>query len=451
MDMIALDVRLDGFADPIGNLVRDEEGGLAFAYAANYLENADAFPLSLSFPLAREAFDDSRARPFFDNLLQERDGILQRVMDREGLARSDVAGLLFYLGKDCAGAISVLPLGAPPVKVPGDYDVDYRRIEDDRLNAIIGSLHRRQRLPEGTEDPSPLAGVQSKIAVTILPDGSYAEPIPGSGAPTTHIIKVPDQEHLQDPRLEFETLLLSRELGLETTQANVVNFNGVEALVIERFDRRLNAENKIVRIHQEDFAQALGLPPSLKYERHGRESRRFDAQAINRILDATVDPAAEKMRFIAAVLFDLMTGNVDGHAKNFALLYDRGGRIRVSPRYDLMPNRLDPNLTDLFAFAIGDATKLDDLGPADFAAFLSALGIASPGGQTRLTKSLTARLSKGLAAELPRLDRLGLKRFADLIAHNIDELLTAFEMPLPDGIKTGDAYIERGGGWLLGS
>ncbi|THK36769.1 type II toxin-antitoxin system HipA family toxin [Ensifer sp. MPMI2T] len=451
MGIIALDVRLDGFADPIGNFVRDEEGALAFAYSATYLADPDAFPLSLSFPLGEEAFDDNRARPFFDNLLQERDGILQRVMDREGLARSDVAGLLFYLGKDCAGAISVLPLGAPPVKVPGDYNLDYKKIEDDRLNAIISSLHRRQRLPEGTEDPSPLAGVQSKIAVTILPDGSYAEPIAGSGAPTTHIIKVPDLEHPQDPRLEFETLLLSRELGFETAQADVVNFNGVDALVIERFDRRLNADNKIVRVHQEDFAQALGLPPSLKYERHGREGRRFDAHAINRILEATVDPAGEKQRFIGAVLFDLMTGNVDAHAKNFALLYDRGGRIRVSPRYDLMPTRLDPNLTDLFAFSIGNAIRLADLELTDFAAFLDALGIASRGAQNRLTRSLTERISAGLAAELPRLDRIGLKRFADLIGHNIDELLTAFEMPLPEGIKERDAYIERGGGWLLGS
>ncbi|MDK1493002.1 HipA domain-containing protein [Sinorhizobium sp. 7-81] len=335
--------------------------------------------------------------------------------------------------------------------MPGDHDVDYRRIDDDRLNAIIGSLHRRQRRPEGTEDPSPLAGVQSKIAITILPDGSYAEPVTGSGAPTTHIIKVPDQEHPQDPKLEFETLRLSRDLGFATAEASVVNFNGVDALVIERFDRRLNAENKIVRVHQEDFAQALGLPPSLKYERHGREGRRFDAHAINRILDATTEPAAERQRFIGAVLFDLMTGNVDAHAKNFALLYDRAGRIRVSPRYDLMPTRLDPNLTDLFAFSLGEATRLAELDFLDFAAFLNALGIALPRAQTRLTTSLTQRISAGLAAKLPRLDRIGLKRFGDLIAHNIDELLTAFEMQVPDGIKARDAYVERGGEWLLGS
>ena len=451
MDLIALDVRLDGFPDPIGNLVRDEDGALAFAYATTHLQDPNAFPLSLSFPLRGDAFEDNQARPFFDNLLQERDGVLQRVMDRERLARSDVAGLLFHLGKDCAGAISILPLGAPAVKVPGDYNTDYRRIDENRLNTIISSLHRRQRLPEGTEDPSPLAGVQSKIAVTILPDGSYAEPIPGSGAPTTHIVKVPDQEHPQDPKLEYEALLLSRNLGLETSEAVVVNFDGIDALVIARFDRRLNEEHKVVRVHQEDFAQALGLPPSLKYERHGQEGRRFDVQAINQVLEATADPAGEKQRFIEATLFDLMIGNVDAHAKNFALLYESGRHIRVSPRYDLMPTRLDPNLTDALAYSIGHATKLDEIDKAEFAAFLGGLGITSARAQNRLGTSLAKRISDGLAGELSKLDHVGMKRFADLIAHHIDELLSALELPLPDGIKNRDAYIERGGGWLLGS
>lgn len=184
MDIIALDVRLDGFDDPIGNLVRDEEGALAFAYQSSYLDNPAAIPLSLSFPLTDEAYEDSGTRPFFDNLLQERDGPLQKIMDREGLSRSDIAGLLFHLGRDCPGSISVLPLASPAAKVPGDFETDYRALDEAQMTRIVQTLYRRQRLPDETEDPSPLAGVQSKIALTILPDGSFAEPRPGSGAPT---------------------------------------------------------------------------------------------------------------------------------------------------------------------------------------------------------------------------------------------------------------------------
>ncbi|NTF91690.1 HipA domain-containing protein [Rhizobium rhizogenes] len=451
LTIIALDVRLDSYPDPIGNLYRDDNGALAFAYTAAYLGDPTAYPLSLSLPLTAAPFEDNLSRPFFDNLLQERDGALRQVMDREGLARDDVAGLLFHLGKDCAGAISVLPFDSPPVKVPGDYDKDYRKIEDDRLKAIVKALHERQRLPDGTADPSPLAGVQSKIAITVLPDGTYAEPLPGSGAPTTHILKVPDQAHLQDPRLEAKALSLSRDLDFETTDASVVKFGDIDALVITRFDRRINSDGKIVRIHQEDFAQALGLPPSLKYERNGHEERRFDVNAISQILNATIDPAKERQQFIAATLFDLMIGNVDAHAKNFALLYEPGGRIQVAPRYDLIPTRLDPALTEVLPYSIGMATTLADITIADFALFLSALGISSPRAQARIRDHLTLQLADGLAAALKPLELAGMKRFADLIANNIITLLTAFDLPLPNGISTRDAYIEQGGGWLLGS
>ena len=446
-----LDVRLDGFSDPIGNLSRDENGALLFVYAPIYLEDASAYPLSLSLPLTDAPYVDAQSRPFFDNLLQERDGALRPLMDREGLGRDDVAGILFHLGKDCAGALSVLPEGSRPVKVPGDYANDYAVFDADRLNEIVRTLHKRERLPDGTADPSPLAGVQSKIAVTVLPDGRYAEPLPGSGAPTTHILKVPNQTHLQDPKLESEALSLSRTLEFETTDAAVVDFGGIEALVITRFDRALSDEGKIIRLHQEDFAQALGLPASLKYERNGKEGRRFDVGSVARILDATVDPAREKRQFIAATLFDLLIGNVDAHAKNFALLYDTGGGIRVTPRYDLMPTRIYPDLTNELAYSIGGAKALEDVTADNFGLFLGALGIVSTGAQRRLRDSLTSSIAKQLAAELKRMDRSGMKRFADLVASNIRTLLPAFDLDLPDGAKDRDAYIDRAGGWLLGS
>ena len=436
---ISLDVRLDGFDDPIGNLLRDEKGAMAFAYQSHYLDNPDAIPLSLSLPLTDVPYEDQRARPFFDNLLQERDGPLQKVIDREGLARSDVAGLLFHLGRDCPGSISVLPLGAPAAKVPGNFETDYRRLDAAQVTRIVHSLHRRQRLPDETEDPSPLAGVQSKIALTILPDGAFAEPLQGSGAPTTHIVKVPDQAHPNDPHLELEALRLSAALGFDTVEATVQEFDGVSALIIRRFDRSLDGENRIIRIHQEDFAQALGLPPSMKYERNGTEDRRFDAEAINRVLDATNDPAGEKRNFVAATLFDLMIGNVDAHAKNFALLYEPAGGVRGAPRYDLMPNRRDPDLTDLLPYTIGEATKLTEITEEDFSFFLRAFGIGAAGAQRRLRSGLTERISGALTDQLYHMDRNGMKRFADLIAHNIDELLTAFSLTVPDVIRQRDA------------
>jgi serine/threonine-protein kinase HipA len=127
MPLLTLDVRLDGYADPIGILVRDAANAVAFSYTRTHLARADACALSLSLPLREEPFDDRSARAFFDNLLQERDAPLRAVMARENLARDDIAGLLLHLGKDCPGALSVLAHGAPPAKVPGDLTTDYTK------------------------------------------------------------------------------------------------------------------------------------------------------------------------------------------------------------------------------------------------------------------------------------------------------------------------------------
>ncbi|MDH2092198.1 HipA domain-containing protein [Rhizobium pusense] len=449
METLALDVRLDSSESPVGVLVRDQRGGLAFAYDQDYVSRPGAISLSLSLPLTAEPFAEAVARPFFDNLLQERDGALSDIMAREGIARDDIAGLLFHLGKDCAGALSVLPSGSPPTKVPGDYQRDYQRLDDDRLIAIVDSLHTRRRLPPGADDPSPLAGMQSKIALTLLPEGSLAEPIPGTGAPTTHILKVPDQEHVHDGSLEYEAMRLSHAVGFSTADVSLLPIAGIEVLLVTRFDRALDRDGRVIRIHQEDFAQALGLPSALKYERRGVPGRRFDVDAVRRILDATDDPAGEREFFIQATLFDLFVGNVDGHAKNFALLHEPGGRIRTSPRYDILPTRLDDTLTDELAYKIGEAATLDEISGEDFDLFLKTMGIPSAAARGRLSRRYATEIANKLAEHLDRLGRGGQKPLADLIASNMRTLLGALDIEVPGPAKDRDTYIGRAGGWLL--
>lgn len=448
MTELTLDVRLDGFAESAGALVRDQQGALAFVYTAAHLARSDALPLSLSLPLTDEPYGDVAARAFFDNLLQERDGALTEVMAREGLSRDDVAGLLLHLGKDCAGALSVLPAGAPPVKVPGNPAADYRPLNESKLIDIVTALRDRRRLPEGTTDPSPLAGVQSKIALTRLPDGRFAEPLPGSGAPTTHILKVPDRDHPRDAAYESATLDLSRALDCETSDALVVDIGGIEALLVRRFDRALDGQGRIVRLHQEDFAQALGLPAALKYERKGTKERRFDVAGIRRVLDATANPIDARDRFIRATFFDLMTGNVDNHAKNFAILHTALDGIGFAPRYDLLPTRLDPNLTDELAFKIGKATTLDALTLSDLDQFLTALGVSSAAARRRVFTRHAQSLAKGLSESFDELARKGMKSFADLMASNLRQLLPVLDIVVPAAATARDAFVNRGGGWL---
>jgi serine/threonine-protein kinase HipA len=172
MSELTLDVRIDGFAEPAGVLVRDDRGAVAFAYTASHLARADALPLSLSLPMTDEPYDDVSTRAFFDNLLQESDGALNAVMAREGLARDDIAGLMLHLGKDCPGALSVLAKGAPPVKVPGDLTTDYAPFSDDRfahgLSDALDELTQKGMKPFADLIASNLRQLLPMLGVAVL-------------------------------------------------------------------------------------------------------------------------------------------------------------------------------------------------------------------------------------------------------------------------------------------
>lgn len=444
---LTLDVRLDGFSDPVGTLARDNNGAVSFSYGRVHLSLPNAQPVSLSLPLADEPYGDVLARAFFRNLLQERDSALTQVRAREGLAADDIVGLLAHVGMDCPGALSVLPEGAPPAKVPGDFETDYEPLSDEGLLAMLTSLKERGRLPDDADDPSPVAGVQSKIALTLLPSGQFAIPASGSGAPTTHIIKLPDHHPCTAPRFEAATLDLSRSQGFDTVDAVELDAGDFDVLLVRRFDRELRDDGKVHRLHQEDFAQALGLPQELKYERNGTRERRFDVGAITVVLDASADPVGARDRFIGATVFDLLTGNVDAHAKNHAVIHGSGGRVEIAPRYDLIPTRLDPELTDELAFKIGSAQTLEAITASDLFAFVEALGVATAGAQRRVVERHLTTVSSELSMRFDDLAGAGMKTYADLIAQNIRTLLDVVELPAPEAARGRDAFVVGAGGW----
>ncbi|MFD2648761.1 HipA domain-containing protein [Devosia albogilva] len=432
-----LDVRLDGFDEPIGRLVSNQRGAVSFAYDGEYLRRPDALGISLSLPLQEEPFDDYSTRAYFDNLLQERDTARADIIAKYRLANDDIVGILYYLGKDCAGAISVLPQGAPPTKVPGDLAQDYRPYSDVELEAIVLALHRREPLPSELADPSPLAGVQSKIAVAVLPDGRIAEPI--NGAPTTHILKVPRERSEREAAHEHDAMALSANLGFDTATTELMKIAGVPVLRVERFDRRLEA-TRVTRLHQEDFCQALGLHARQKYQRPDRGDNGYSAQAIRGILDRTVEPAAERSRFLRVTLFDILIGNVDGHAKNFALFHLAGGRVMTTPRYDVIPTMLDRGTTDEFAYRLGPASSLDELDGAALDTFLADLGFSSAAGRKRILSKALDQVMGSLAAQIDTLGRTN-KNFADLLATNIRTLCYNLGRDIPVEARDRDTYV----------
>lgn len=440
---LSLDVWLDGFPRPVGQLEAFDSGSTVFRYRSEQLETGQ--PISLSLPLQEEPIGDAATRAFFDNLLPENDQ-MQRVIDREGLDRGDVVGILAHVGGDCAGAISCLPAGSPPIKVPGDLACDYRPLADEELEEIARRLADQRRLPAEIDDPSPVAGVQGKLALTLLADGRFGLPADGRKVPTTHILKVPRRAEARDALYEEAASRLAGTCGFQVSDSRHVVIGDVDALLIQRFDRVI-VEDVVYRIHQEDFAQALGLPASLKYERNGKEGRRFDADAIRSVLMRLDAPARAAETFLLSTIFNLAIGNNDNHAKNHGVLYVPGEGPRLAPLYDLLPIRLRPGYTDQLAFNIGSATYFDEMRPEDLEALLRSFGLVGRRAERFVHGPVRVMLTT-LEQTARSLRRARLSNLDDLIGREIERLADLLGLELE--IAERD-YFGGGGGWAVGS
>lgn len=421
MPRLDLDVFLEAHPEPIGRLTRVNDGIMGFRYLTDALNH----PLSLSLPLREEPFTDAETRGFFGNLLFE-NAQREQVMQRHGLDFSDIVGLLEHLGSDCPGAVSCVPVGAGPAKTPGDLLTDYDPLDDAELQRIMASLRDRRRVPDDTRDPSPLAGVQGKIALTQLPDGRFALPRRGLNVPTTHILKVPRPGEMTSVAQEHLVMRLMAELQRHpVAETRCLGEDDLQGLLVTRFDRVITGTT-VRRLHQEDFAQALGLGPHLKYERNGSGARRFSAEAVGRLLMATAQPGPSRQAFLEVTLVNLVLGNTDNHAKNHALLHD-GPRPSFAPVYDALPVLIDDQVTHQLAFDIGRARMTDEITPSDLDTFIRALGF--PRTTPRLLNQLH-QIVTAAVARIPEMSGPARKRIGDAMAEQTCALAAALEMSI---------------------
>jgi len=449
-----LDVWLEAYSNPVGTLVSDVEGSLSFSYA----EGAERSPqISMSLPLRAEPYGDAAARAYFGNLLFEGNE-LERVRSAYKLDRNDVAGLLFYLGADCPGSISVTPVGEGPGKRPGVFPDDYIELRSADLLSIVRSLHFYGRMPDGTKDPSPIAGIQPKIAL-VLKDGRYYLPAEGTRAPTTHILKISPRADPSLTRHEAALLSLAQAVKLEVSRHTYVEFEDDETnttiggILSTRFDRSFE-DGRIRRIHTEDLCQALGLPQQLKYERNAvREDLRFSTAAVGKLAKTTAVPGLFIQKFFRQTLFNLFVGNTDNHAKNSSIIY-RGTRGELAPLYDVVPVLMDKSVTHEFAFSLGGAKYAEDLTQERLHRAVTELGF----GRKAILDSQSANMLRGLVALSGNiLEKHSGKLLADAVNSQIkvvDEALKLnLDIPTRDyfarQIRDGKPEFDQGG-WATG-
>lgn len=418
-----LDVWLEGKMTPVGTLERLADKTLRFTYSADA-----TLPISASMTVRQESYGDAACVAYFGNLLFEGQA-LEHVVAAHGLDRDDIGSLLYHLGTDCAGAISITPEGTGPGKYPGRFPHDYEEIDHNRMRAIITSLHRHGRLPDGERDPSPVAGIQPKLAV-VYHDKKFYQPKVGSKAPTTHILKVSPRSDLAIAKYEAALLGFAATIDIVSAETQFLEFIGddgeeIGAVLSTRFDRRVD-DSCISRLHCEDFCQALGLSKVLKYERNAqRDDLRFSAKAIGRIASQSAVPANFQIDFFKQTLFNLAVGNTDNHAKNGTILY-RGKYGVLAPLYDVVPITINPHFTHQLAFKIGDAEWTEDVTVDNIEKFMGDIGFGRKKFEMRWLDFLSHIAKEGV----PYFAAQGGKPLADGIAAQLTVLQEALKLNL---------------------
>jgi serine/threonine-protein kinase HipA len=238
----------------------------------------------------------------------------------------DTYGLVAALGRDCAGAVVIQPADDPPPPRPTTATAE--PLTSNELEALVANL-RSAPLGAGGRVRISLAGVQEKLVLTRMPDGNWGRPV--DGTPSTHILKPEIAAYPQTVENEAFCMRLARHLGLAVAAVQTTEVAGRKLIVVERYDRTLSADGSVERIHQEDFCQATGTTPDMKYEEDGGPSLR----RIAGILQSLAAPDS-LISLLQAVTLNVLIGNGDAHAKNLSLLHEASGALTLAPLYDLM-------------------------------------------------------------------------------------------------------------------
>lgn len=318
------------------------EGEHRFQYDDDWTASPAARRLSLSLPITpgNAPLRGPVVQNWFDNLLPDSDAIRARLQGKFRAPSADAFDLLTAIGRECVGAVQLLPPGMPPT---GFDRLEAEALDDAGVERAINASLSTGRVLGQHEDEDfriSIAGAQEKTAL-LQRGGQWFRPL--NATPTTHIFKLPlglvgNMQADMQSSVENEWLCsrILSAFGLPTAHCDIAHFGARKVLIVERFDRALQGAGTdtewIARLPQEDFCQALGVSGAQKYEADGGPGMR----EILRVLDASSNAAADKLAFVKAQMVFWLLAATDGHAKNFSIFLERGGGYRLTPFYDVL-------------------------------------------------------------------------------------------------------------------
>ncbi|ASQ46552.1 type II toxin-antitoxin system HipA family toxin [Legionella clemsonensis] len=319
----------------IGDLEKTFQGGLRFTYYYEWLNRPGARPISLSLPLIQQTYTGDVVYNFFDNLLPDNQQIRTRIQAKFQIPTNQPFDLLSSIGRDCVGAIQLIDGQLPEFK----KKINFKPLTEQSIAAKLKNYHVN---PLGMSNKDQdfrisIAGAQEKTAF-LYHQHQWCEPL--QDTPTTHIFKLPigfishQNIDLSDScENEWLCSLIAKSFGLLVAECEILHFEEVKVLSVERFDRRISHDKSwIMRLPQEDMCQALGVSHSLKYQSDGGPG----IKEIMKLLLGSTMPMEDRDCFYRAQVFFWLIAGIDGHAKNFSLFIEPEGKYRLTPLYDIM-------------------------------------------------------------------------------------------------------------------
>ena len=349
---------------PVGHICGEDPSSAQFCYDDSYLA-AGYGPISISLPLQNEPFSVGQTKCFFESLLPE--GFTRRSVARwMHVDENDYLSILHGLGRECLGALCITEEGE-------SLSASYEPISEKQIRELAaeGAVKSAEIV---TRSHLSLTGASGKVGLYYdSADGKWY--LPRGTAPSTHIIK---QSHVRLEGIvtnEQLSLMTAAKCGIGIPHSFIINIGGGtdnEVLfATQRYDRVFPEKPRFIgrlprpyRLHQEDFAQAMGVSPLNKYE---AVQNNYMKGMFDILRKYSSNPIADTLKLWDILVFDYLIGNTDAHIKNFSLLYEPDGRsIRLAPAYDIISTVIYNESTRNMAFSIGGAYAIEEITETSF-------------------------------------------------------------------------------------
>ena len=367
-------LEVDGSQIQVGRIEGTSSEDARFSYSKDYIAAKNTRAVSVSLPIQDEPFSPERTKVFFEGLLPE--GFMRKsIAANMHFDENDYLSILYSLGKECLGAIRI-----------DESD----EVQEAGYEAIT-SAQVEELAAEGTTKSTEIV-IKTHLSLTGASGkvGLYYDEkedrwfLPYGCAPSTHIVK---QSHIRLGGIvtnEQLSMLTARKCGIDIPESFIINTGkGIDQEVLfatKRYDRVIDETSPMIgklkrpyRLHQEDFAQVMGIGAFEKYEKGGQN---YAAMMFEMIRNHTSRPVEDQLRLWDRIVFNYALGNTDAHIKNFSLLYDPHMEgISLAPAYDMISTVIYESAAKDMSFNIGGIRDIDRIDEECFKSLASRAGI----------------------------------------------------------------------------